>query len=149
MQVAMSSRGPHRRKKAVIRRAQITERDVAAICRIISDARRPLKWGEIVSLVSDELGHTWTRQALERHSAIKEAYRTRRTTKTATVVDPAVILLTNKIAVLRQENERLEKLVETYQAMFVRYQHNAHARGIGPAELDRPLTPVERRRSDR
>lgn len=144
----MSSRSRHREKKAGIRRAQITERDVTAICRIISDARRPLKWDEIVSQVADELGQTWTRQALERHSAIKEAYRTRRTNKTATAVDPAVILLMNKIAVLRQENERLEKLVENYQAMFVRYQYNAHARKIGPDELDKPLLPVDRRRSD-
>jgi hypothetical protein len=149
MRVTMPDRRRRQKRKVSTRRVHISERDVAIICRVILDARRPLKWDEIVSHVSDELGHTWTRQALERHSAIKEAYRTRRADKSSNVVDPAVTVLMNKIAVLQQENERLEKLVKTFQEMFVRYQYNAHSENISPDVLDKPLPTVVRRWSDK
>ena len=130
------------------RRMKIRESDVGTICKLILDSHRPMTWGEIVAEAARQLSHTWTRQALERHGEIKKAYTERRRRKGNGPTDPAIILLTQKVAGLKAEIESLVKRLALYDAKFVRYQYNAHARGVSPAELDQQLPPIKRRRSD-
>lgn len=129
----------------------MTERDAATVCNLIERSTHPLTWNEIIVGITEEIGYTWTRQALARHPTIKAAYRAKHDSRETRKkrVDPSLDFLLAKTRALDEENKRLEELVKTYQAMFVRYQHNAHARGISQAELDKPFLPIERRRSDR
>jgi len=120
------------------------------ICDIIERWPRPITWNEIIAETAKALGHDWTRQALERHEAIKTAYAAKRDARPEPdPIDPAVAFLTEKVERQAREIERLEKLIESYKDLFIRYQYNAHARGITPAELEMSLPPVDRRRSDR
>ena len=86
---------------------------------------------------------------MERHEAIKAAYVAKRDARPEPgPIDPAVALLTEKVERQTREIERLEKLIESYKDLFIRYQYNAHARGIIPAELEMSLPAVDRRRSN-
>ncbi|GAA4258519.1 hypothetical protein GBZ26_11360 [Azospirillum formosense] len=131
------------------RRVRITDQHVDAIRNIIKRWPRPITWNEIIAESARDLGLTWTRQALERHETIKEAYAAKRNARPEPCpIDPAVALLTQKVERQVQEIGRLERLVESYKDLFIRYQYNAHARGIAPAELEMPLPPIDRRRSE-
>lgn len=131
------------------RRVRITDQHVDAIQNIIERWPRPITWNEIIAETARTLGHMWTRQALERHEAIKAAYAAKKDAPSKPgPIDPAVALLTERVERQAQEIGRLEKLVESYKDLFIRYQYNAHARGITPAELEMPLPPIDRRRSD-
>lgn len=132
------------------RRVRITDQHVDAIRNIIDRWPRPITWNEIIAESARNLGHTWTRQALERHEAIKAAYAAKRDAQAKPCpIDPTVALLIQKVERQVQEIGRLEKLVESYKDLFIRYQYNAHARGIAPAELEMPLPPIDRRQSER
>jgi hypothetical protein len=132
-----------------VRRIRITDQHVGAICDIIERCPRPITWNEIIAESATTLGHNWTRQALERHEAIKAAYTAKREARPEpSPIDPAVAFLMEKVERQAWEIARLDKLVESYKDLFVRYQYNAHARGITPAELEMPLPPIDRRRSD-
>ncbi|NUB24268.1 hypothetical protein [Azospirillum brasilense] len=130
-------------------RVRITDQHVDAIRNIIERWPRPITWNEIIAESAKHLGHTWTRQALERHEAIKAAYAAKRDARPEPCpIDPAVALLTQQVERQVQEIGRLERLVESYKDLFIRYQYNAYARGITPAELEMPLPPIDRRRSE-
>src|SRR3546814_3839787 len=122
-------------------RMHLTERDVFIICSLIKENARALTWKGIVAITADKLGHTWTRQALARHPTIEAAYRGKRGSKKPMKprIDLSLDFLLAKIRAFEEENQQLKELIKTYQAMFVRYQHNAHARGISQAELDKPF----------
>ena len=49
---------------------------------------------------------------------------------------------------LQQEVERLKRELTAYEERFIRYEYNAHAHGISPAELGKPLPPIDRGRTD-
>lgn len=109
-------------------------------------------WEDVVDMGERAFGHRWTRQALERHVAIKDAYLARQSKpespKTASSKDPAIDLLEQRIASQSAELTRLRTTISELNDLFVRYQYNAHARGISPAELEAPLPTIPKRRSD-
>jgi hypothetical protein len=131
------------------RRVAITDRHVVTICTFIEEWSGPITWDEIIDEAERTCGHRWTRQGIERRDEIKAAYLAKREAKpTQNPIDPAVALLTAKLERQEQEVSRLERLVASYKDLFIRYQANAHARGIAPAELEMPLPPIHKRRSD-
>jgi hypothetical protein len=138
----------HQSRRTNARRVRITDQHVSAICDIIQRWPRPITWNEIIAESTKILGHNWTRQALERHETIKAAYADKRDARPeSSPIHPAVALLTEKVERQAREIGRLEKLIESYKNLFIRYQYNAHARGITPAELEMPLPPIDRRLS--
>src|SRR3954469_8090769 len=80
------------------RRVRITNQHVDAIRGIIERWPSPITWNEVIAESARTLGHTWTRQALERHEAIKTAYAAKRDARPEPgPIDPAVALLTQKV----------------------------------------------------
>jgi hypothetical protein len=141
------SRGPASLRPA--RRVAISERHLDAICKLVDESMRPMTWDEIVDEAEKEFGHRWTRQGLEKHDRIKAAYLARRDSPAKKqAIDPAVALLTDKVERQTQEIERLKQLVGSYKDLFIRYQANAHARRISPAELEAALPAIIKRGSD-
>ncbi len=62
--------------------------------------------------------------------------------------DLAAFHLSEKVERQKIEILQLENLVKHYEEMFIRYQVNAHSRGISPGELEMPLEPINRRSND-
>jgi hypothetical protein len=148
LKTSRALRTPSRSRKAS-RRVAITDRHVVTICTFIEEWSGPITWEEIIDEAECICGHRWTRQGIERRDEIKAAYLAKREAKPRqSPIDPAVALLTAKLERQEQEVSRLERLVASYKDLFIRYQANAHARGIAPAELEMPLPPIHRRRSD-
>ena len=132
---------------------KLNESDVQNIVGIIDGwPSQSMTWVALVDQVTAVLGHTWTRQALEKHEAIKAAYQRvrddRRPGGKRQPTDPAEVLLTRRVEGLKQEVEQLRRQVAGYEERFIRYQYNAYAQGMTPQELERPLPPIDRRRSD-
>lgn len=141
-----SRRKPRTKTK---RRVRITEQFAADICELILEWRGPLTWGRVVEEVERVCGQRWTRQALHKHDRIQQAYQDKRKTlKTRAPVaegDIARMILLEKIERQESEIRNLLKCVHAYDELFIRYQANAHRLSIAPAELEKPLPPVERR----
>lgn len=130
-------------------RVRITPEFLADICELILEWRGPLTWENIVKEAERVCGHPWTRQGLNKHEAIRNAYLAKTTALTNSKPVPegdiAQLMLLERIERLEIENRRLCECVRTYDELFIRYQANAHRIGISPAELEKPLEPTERR----
>lgn len=152
----VGKRGPKEKAKSkptkAGRRVPIKGIHIEAISSAIEASETAPSWQDVVAMGERAFGHRWTRQALERHDTIKKAYLAKQLTPETTLSespkDPAVDLLEQRIASQAAELKRLRATINELNDLFVRYQYNAHARGISPAELEAPLPTVEKRRSD-
>lgn len=146
---------PPRRRQAVTRPQvrKLTQMDVENIVGLIErwPATR-VTWPSLVDKVATTLGHTWTRQALERHEAIKAAYQRvrdrRRPPGRRQPTDPAEVILTRRAEALFKEVEQLRRQLTAYEERFVRYEYNAAMRGLTPQELAASLPAIDRGRSE-
>jgi len=143
---------PNLRKKPSGRRKQrvrITPEIAANICELILEWRGPFTWERIIEEAERVCGHPWTRQGLNKHPDIRKSYQDKTialtNSKPVPEGDIAQLMLLEKIERLEIENRRLCESVRIYDELFIRYQANAHRKGINPAELEKPLEPVERR----
>lgn len=111
-----------------------------------------LVWERLADRVGELLGHRWTRQALERCPAIKQAYLASvdrsRTGKPRRSADPADVVAKRQADAAKAEIADLKRKLVAYEELFVRHHHNAQARGISAAELDAPMPRIDRRRTD-
>ncbi|TIO79347.1 MAG: hypothetical protein E5X74_10115 [Mesorhizobium sp.] len=132
------------------RRVAITEEYIADIREFIVEWRGVPTWEDIVNEAERVCGHKWSRQGLNKHKEIVDAYHDKVSTKSimphVAEGDLAIMHLEEKVQQKEVELQQLRRQLKTYDELFVRYQANAHRRGITPEELERPLEKVERRR---
>lgn len=144
---------PHKARQPPPERRRLTPADVSKVVCLIQDwpATR-ITWPLLVSRVAAHVGHKWTRQALEKHEAIKAAYQGVRDGKRASArgapVDPAEIVMGRRVEALQQEVERLRRQLAAYEERFVRYEYHAAKNGLTPGQLGAPLPPIDRGRTD-
>lgn len=118
---------------------------------------KPPTWSAIVQLIQNETGCSWSRQALQAHEAIKDAYikknrqyRTYRDTgKTPRERLPEHLVLENKISELSEEVCDLRATLEKYDSLLTTYMVNAINLGLTQEQLERPLTPPYRGQTER
>ena len=144
---------PSPRRAKPRERRNLTTADVSKIVDLIrSWPESRITWPLLVEHVATYVGYRWTRQALEKHEAVKGAYQAaregRRPASHATTRDPAEVVWQRRAEALQQEVERLKRELTAYEERFIRYEYNAHAHGISPAELGKPLPPIDRGRTD-
>lgn len=134
--------------KAVVRRRQLLSPEgVLRIVRAIqaADAMQVMTWTDIQGLAREHAGngYTWTRQALERHAAIKSAYLAHETMrKKQTKKGGAAgrrLSEPQRIARLESEVEILRKTLGEYDERFSTYLANAIAHGLTVQQLTSPL----------
>ncbi|CBJ52335.1 hypothethical protein [Ralstonia solanacearum PSI07] len=105
-------------------------------------------WNTIVDLGRRHFQVAWTRQTLEKRSAIKEAYLRRiglRGVPSGTArkkLSSGDSDTDRRVQNLRAENEKLRAVLHEYDCRLVRYVANALAHGLTEAQLDAPLRPV-------
>lgn len=140
-------------RPGVRRRLGTTE--VGRICAVIDawPGGERVTWQDVVERSAGLLGHEWTRQALERHPEIKAAYQRRRDAlrdgaAPRVPADPAEVVRERQIAALLRQVQHLEERLAEYELRFARHEYNAQAHGVAPSELDSPLQPIDRGRTD-
>lgn len=111
-----------------------------------------ITWVGVCAKVEMLTGKSVTRQTLSGNSVIKRAYDQAKSRSNKLIpVAPSPSSLRNaadrisrlesEIAALKSENS---KLIEK----FLRWQYNAHIKGLTEAHLDKPLPIIDRERSD-
>lgn len=130
------------------RRARnLTDADIEAIVRILDGAGGRLTWAALIDRVERDLGCRYTRQALHKHARIQSAFaaQQRAAADGEREKKPSEMqLLSDRIARLKSENERLEAENSQLLEQFARWAYNASIRNIDPEYLNRPLPPIDR-----
>ena len=133
---------------------KLTETDVASIVTLVEGwSGKRITWPALCERVAASVGQSWTRQALEKHPSIKEAYQRvrdgNRKPGRKRSTDPTDVILMRRVEHLTEEVEKLRNQLSAYEERFVRYEYNAAARGLTPQQLGAPLPAIDRGRSDR
>lgn len=124
------------------RARNLTDHDVNLISAMIEVWVGDPTWAEILSSVHESLGETYTRQALYKHSKIRNALAAKReeilrkkriNTRKMNHEDG------EKLSQLEIENVRLRVENDRLIEQFIRWSYNAHTRGMGYEALDQPL----------
>ena len=110
-------------------------------------------WQRIARAVGEETGFAYTRQALQAHAPIKDAYDARRRGEPAVPGGPR--LSARARATIEREEGYKRRIAELqaelarYREKFILWSHNAHARGLSEQLFERDLPPIDRARSQR
>jgi hypothetical protein len=150
--------GP-RRKPRSGRRMPITRDDVKTIRGIIEGWSQPkLTWELLGAVVQKSFGTGWHRQSLFAHPQIAAAFQAkklelRKAAKTGRrpkrrTSDGTILYLEQQIRDATEEISELKKLLAEREAQLARWRHNAFLHGVSVAQLDEPLLPNDRGRSD-
>lgn len=125
--------------------------DVELIVGLLDGWGSALTWKGLIESVERRLYFRYTRQALHAHQRIRDAFGlckerlARRDRKRGEKhVSPEMRLLMERLARRDAEVERLKGENQRLMEQFVVWLYNAQIRGVGQAELDRPLPRVDR-----
>jgi len=135
----------------------LTDADIETVCQIIdgwlSTWEDNLSWEGLVDLIKIRLGKTWTRQALYRHTRIKQAFKLKKKSLSLKTSAPAsryahlpvdLRKAMEHIEKLESENRRLEAENNQFFQQFRRWAHNAEVKGISRDALNKPLQRIDR-----
>lgn len=130
---------------------RLSDQQAAFIAHLVDELPLGMKvtWNTIVRLGQRHFKIAWTRQTLEKRSAIKAAYL-RRTGSRGMVSGASAHKkprhgdsdTDRRVQNLRAENEKLRAVLREYDCRLVRYVANAVAHGLTEAQLDAPLRPM-------
>ena len=127
--------------------------DVAAVCEMLDGWRGPLTWEGLVDAVGQRLGHRYTRQALNMHLRIGDAFKLRkRALRDAPERPPSATpagtqALQERLSRLEAENARIKAENQRLLEQFVRWSYNASLRGLDDRCLNQALPRVDRERT--
>lgn len=125
--------------------------------RILDAWTGTLTWEFFVAKIQEHTGFAYTRQALDRHNRIKDAFRDRKSYLANQPKDKATRPLgasekqrrIDDYERLRAENMRLEAENQRLLAQFVIWLFNAQQSGVDIDTLNRPLPPKYIARGER
>jgi hypothetical protein len=97
-------------------------------------------------MLSTELRHHYSRQALSEHEAIQIAFqqakdRGRTSAPGISHGNVAIELALKKIAVLEAKVQLQKEILDRYDLQFQRWSYNAANRGLTPEQLEQGLPP--------
>jgi hypothetical protein len=132
---------------------QLTDQDIETICTILDGwpVGEKLTWEALLEDIERRLYLTWSRQALNRHTRITQAFKLRKRglQKSVPVKNPENIPADLRKAMeraqrLESENERLKLENNQLLEQFMRWAYNAEAKGLTLNILNKPLHNVDR-----
>lgn len=135
------------------RSKNLTDDVIEITVSILDGIEGKLTWGDLIEAIHIKTGEHYTRQALSKHTRIKNAYdiakarigREREDTgKIEPSLSPREYILAEKIKTLESENERIKQENNTFLLQFARWAYNAYAHGLSPEQLDKALPAVHR-----
>jgi len=128
---------------------------IEKIVQILDGWTGKLSWALFIVQIEKVTHNAYTRQALDKHGRIKDAFAGRkvalggRDRKLFENKSPEMQLALQRIARLEAENERLKDENNTLLNQFIRWAYNAHSRGLDQTFLSTPIPPIKRERSDK
>lgn len=135
----------------MVRSRNLSAADVTVVLELLDGWSGRLSWELLIEQVERRLLFRYTRQALHGHEQIASAFkvtklRIRGLIGRAPVEDPALQKSLEVNARLQAQVLRLETENELLIQKFVRWAYNAHLRGVGEQDLERPLPSMGGRR---
>lgn len=136
------------------RSINLTDEGIEQVANIIDGFDSNITWAHLIEALYIKTGEVYARQTLAKHSRIKRAYdiakeRISKEREDEGKIDPALspreYILAEKIKTLEAKNERIEAENTSLLHQFIRWEYNAYAHGITPAQLDKELPRVDRR----
>jgi len=132
----------------------LDDKSIARIAALLDGWSGKLTWELLLNSVERHLRMRYTRQALNNHSRIADAFRHRKKALAVSpsgrrqkATSPELTASIERIARLEAENQRLQDENDRFLAQFLRWAHNAYLRGIDKQTLDRELPPIDREKT--
>lgn len=132
----------------------LTDQDIDAIVGILDGWKGKLTWEMLLDAVQSRLLGTYTRQALNNHVRITDAFRDRKLSlaeelgkspnKRLANLSPELQAALERIERLEAQSIRLHAENDRLLEQFARWAYNAETKGLDKAFLSRPLPSVNR-----
>lgn len=129
--------------------AHLSIADVGMVVGMLDGWVGKLSWASLVNAIQLRLGTRYSRQALDRHWQIKNAFQAAKARLVAGDSKPVrgsveSIALQQRVSRLEAEVARLKRENAALVERFHVWAYNAHSRGMTEAQLDRPLPGIDR-----
>lgn len=130
----------------------LKQSDIDAIVDIIRGwPSNKLTWDGICESSAQVIGKTPTRQTLDAHVAIKDAYAARKSGlkvhEPRTAMPSSLAVAAQRIARLQTENNELRMKNDALLEQFVKWQYNAYKHGLKEHQLNAELPYIDRERT--
>lgn len=127
--------------------------DVDAIVDIIRGwPTEKLTWENICEAAAKVIGKTPTRQTLNAHATIKDAYTARKTGLKVhgprDAMPSSLAAAAQRIARLKTENDELSKKNDALLEQFSKWQYNAYKHGMKEHQLNADFPRIDRERTE-
>lgn len=132
----------------------LTQKDITTIVNLIRGWDLPkLTWSNICKEAAPLIGKLPTRQSLNTHEAITNAYRVKKDVLKGKLPKnertPASLkIAASRIANLEAELTELKEQNRKYKQMFIIWQYNAYKYGMKESQLNMSLPQIDRERGD-
>ena len=111
-----------------------------------------LTWQSICDAATKVIGNTPTRQTLNAHAPIKEAYEAKKNALKVhgprTAMPSSLAVAAQRIARLQTENDALRSKNDALLEQFVKWQYNAYKHGVKEHQLNADLPRIDRERTE-
>ena len=131
----------------------LKQADVDAIVDIIRGwPTEKLTWEGICETAAKVIGKTPTRQTLNAHASIKDAYAAKKSGLKVhgprTAMPSSLAVAAQRIARLQTENDELRMKNDALLEQFVKWQYNAYKHGLKEQQLNADLPRIDRERTE-
>lgn len=131
----------------------LKQADIDAIVDIIRGwPNGKISWEEICEAAANIVGRTPTRQTLNAHAKIKDAYAAKKSGLKVhgprTVMPSSLAVAAQRIARLQAENDELRMMNELLMERFAKWEYNAYKNGVFLQHLEEDLPPIDRERTE-
>jgi hypothetical protein len=132
----------------------IKPKDVVGIASVIRTwSNEKINWEDVCAACEPILGYVPTRQGLNGHQPIKDAFQARK--KSLKVALPRGTPMPSSLAVASHRITRLNATVEALKEendrlrdRLVMWQYNAYKRGLNQAQLEEAMPIIDRERNE-
>jgi hypothetical protein len=127
--------------------------DIDAIINIVNGwPSEKLTWQSICDAAAKVIGNTPTRQTLNAHATIKEAYEAKKNGLKVhgprTAMPSSLAVAAQRIARLQTENDALRSKNDALLEQFVKWQYNAYKHEVKEHQLNADLPRIDRERTE-
>lgn len=131
----------------------LNDRDIELVIRLVDSWEGKLTWDGLCDQIKKDFGFRPTRQTLNAHSRIKDAFVAKKLQQKSGLLPTkrpqSLDIAQKRINRLEKENERLRSENERLLERFIRWQYNAQKRGLSQFELDEFLPAINRDSSEK
>ena len=131
----------------------LNDKDIELVIRLVDGWEGKLTWEALCDQIKNDLGFRPTRQTLNAHLRIKNAFVAKKGQQKSGLLPTqrpqSLDIAQKRINRLEKENERLKTENERLLERFIRWQYNAQKRGLSQSALDELLLAINRDSSEK